>query len=165
VPGGTGKWYGVQGSLKLKLGTRLMYKAYCQVFRGAVVILRTPYVQAPEQLDFGYCPAKETTSKSFSFTNTGKLEVNYFWRLDSPFELTPPTGRIMPGETHSVSCPFSPVEGSVFVATVRVHASVLTPMQESPPPHAIPGGLKTGNKYTTTFTNNTAICTVPRLMS
>eukprot|EP00240_Pyramimonas_obovata_P016412 CAMPEP_0118939228 /NCGR_PEP_ID=MMETSP1169-20130426/28321_1 /TAXON_ID=36882 /ORGANISM="Pyramimonas obovata, Strain CCMP722" /LENGTH=266 /DNA_ID=CAMNT_0006883433 /DNA_START=179 /DNA_END=975 /DNA_ORIENTATION=+ len=78
-----------------------------------------PYadLQVPSSLDFGYCPAKETTTKTFNFTNTGELDVNYAWLLDSPFQLTPSTGCIKPGETHSITARFEPVDASVFVAT------------------------------------------------
>ncbi|KAK3287418.1 hypothetical protein CYMTET_5071, partial [Cymbomonas tetramitiformis] len=77
-----------------------------------------PYsaIEVPRTLEFGYCPAKETATMTCTFMNTGELTVEYRWRLDQPFSLSPEIGRLRPGEVQTVTATFHPEDASVFSA-------------------------------------------------
>ena len=63
--------------------------------RALLAIVR---VEVPEDIDFGYIPAKETGHKSFTMCNTGELGVDCAWHLNAPFNIHPAEVHLDPGE-------------------------------------------------------------------
>ncbi|TPX42831.1 hypothetical protein SeLEV6574_g05387 [Synchytrium endobioticum] len=74
-----------------------------------------------ERIDFGYCPIRETTTKSIQVTNNGPLPSYFIWNTneDSPFRiLSSETGILHPGESMNVGIGFCPEDASVFDACI-----------------------------------------------
>mgnify|MGYP002883500350 CR=1 FL=1 len=74
-------------------------------------------VEVPEDIDFGYIPAKETGHKSFTMCNTGELGVDCAWHLNAPFNIHPAEVHLDPGESQTFHATFEPMDASVFVAS------------------------------------------------
>ena len=74
-------------------------------------------MKVPEQLHFGYVPAKETATKSFSIANKGEIAINYKWNLNEPFNIIPAEGQLEPEKSASFVATFKPEDASVFVAS------------------------------------------------
>ena len=74
-------------------------------------------VEVPEDIDFGYIPAKETGHKSFTMSNTGELGIDCAWHLNAPFAITPAEVHLDPGESQAFHATFEPMDASVFVAS------------------------------------------------
>ena len=74
-------------------------------------------VEVPEDIDFGYIPAKETGHKSFTMSNTGELGIDCAWHLNAPFAIAPAEVHLDPGESQTFHATFEPMDASVFVAS------------------------------------------------
>ena len=74
-------------------------------------------LQVPAQLHFGYVPANEIASKSFTIKNTGEIGIHFKWKLNEPFCMEPSEGYLEPKRTANLTATFKPEDASVFVAT------------------------------------------------
>ena len=71
----------------------------------------------PAQLHFGYVPANELASKSFTIKNAGEIGIHYKWKLNEPFCIEPAEGYLDPKTSANVTATFKPEDASVFVAS------------------------------------------------
>lgn len=62
----------------------------------------------PQNFDFAYCPVRETAKRTFTLRNSGQLESAFHWEILAPFDITPRTGTLKPGESMQMTADFSP---------------------------------------------------------
>ncbi|KAJ2994628.1 hypothetical protein HDV02_001454 [Globomyces sp. JEL0801] len=59
-------------------------------------------MEFPEEIDFGYCPIRETAKFTFQMNNVGELASDYEWKIDPPFSIMATTGMLEPGTSCNV---------------------------------------------------------------
>jgi hypothetical protein len=72
----------------------------------------------PQEESFGYVAVMEHSERTVVVTNTGDVGVQYTWRLEKPFSVTPLGGHIPQGGAAEFTVRFAPTEASVFSAQV-----------------------------------------------
>lgn len=72
----------------------------------------------PGNIDFGFCPIKETAKFNFQLENVGSLRSYYDWSIEPPFYISPECGDLDPGMSASILIEFKPKEALVVDAVV-----------------------------------------------
>ena len=62
----------------------------------------------PSSLDFGFEPARVRASRTFSIVNSGDIDVEFEWTIQTPFTLEPTSGTLRSGDTAKITCHFDP---------------------------------------------------------
>ena len=71
-------------------------------------------------IDFSFCPVRETCKKTFTLKNTGELASYYEWQITPPFIITTQTGELEPESSMQVTIEFKPNDASVFNAVAII---------------------------------------------
>ena len=72
--------------------------------KGSFVVPIKAYIphissRVPENLDFGFCPCRETGTKTFQVVNDGEVPIEFKWTCMAPFTLSPRAGAVPAGGT------------------------------------------------------------------
>jgi hypothetical protein len=70
-----------------------------------------------EDLDFGFCPVKESTTRTITLRNVGELDTAFKWDVLDPFKITPREGVVKRKEQTKITVEFSPTQAMPFLAT------------------------------------------------
>jgi len=65
-------------------------------------LLSTLQATVPEGLDFGLCPAAETSERVFQIVNTGQVPAPFEWNVPAPFRIEPMRGVVGVGESVAI---------------------------------------------------------------
>ena len=89
--------------------------------KGSFVVPIKAYIprissRVPESLDFGFCPCRETGTKTFHVVNDGEIPIEFKWTCNSPFTLSPRSGTVAAGSTATITARFQPTDACVYVA-------------------------------------------------
>jgi hypothetical protein len=71
-------------------------------------------LDAPGGVDFGLVPARERAAAQLPIANTGAAPLAFSWRVEPPFSVAPPAGRLAPGEGLACEVAFEPLEAAAF---------------------------------------------------
>ncbi|OAJ44042.1 hypothetical protein BDEG_27330 [Batrachochytrium dendrobatidis JEL423] len=75
-------------------------------------------LEFPKTIDFSLCPVRETAKRTFQLKNTGELTSYFEWEISAPFAISPQNGSLSHGNSCTITVEFTPVDASVFTATV-----------------------------------------------
>ena len=89
--------------------------------KGSFVVPIKAYIphissRVPENLDFGFCPCRETGTKTFQVVNDGEVPIEFKWTCMPPFTLSPRAGAVPAGGTATITARFQPTDACVYVA-------------------------------------------------
>ncbi|XP_073768570.1 cilia- and flagella-associated protein 65 isoform X2 [Danio rerio] len=73
-------------------------------------------LDVPETVILPPCAAQQCSQTSFFFRNSSKLQTVFRWFVDPPFQLSPETGQLNPGEECRVTVEFRPQQALVYQA-------------------------------------------------
>ncbi|XP_066497191.1 cilia- and flagella-associated protein 65 isoform X2 [Hoplias malabaricus] len=75
-----------------------------------------PYhaLDLPDSVQLPPCAVQHSSSTSFLFHNAGKLQTGFQWMVEPPFELSPASGVLQPGEQCKVTVTFRPQKAQVY---------------------------------------------------
>ncbi|KAK7168813.1 hypothetical protein R3I93_004958 [Phoxinus phoxinus] len=65
-------------------------------------------LKVPDTVILPPCAARHSSQTSFLFRNSSKLQTGFRWFVDPPFQLSPETGQLKPGEERRVTVEFKP---------------------------------------------------------
>ncbi|MCJ8732733.1 hypothetical protein PDJAM_G00214590 [Pangasius djambal] len=71
-------------------------------------------LELPDSVQLPSCAVQHSTKTSFLFRNTSKLQTCFQWVVEPPFELSPLSGVLEPGEQRRVSVTFKPQQALVY---------------------------------------------------
>ncbi|XP_062391076.1 cilia- and flagella-associated protein 65 [Sardina pilchardus] len=71
-------------------------------------------LELPEQVQLPACAAHHSTQTTFTLRNPSKLRTGFSWEVDGPFQLSPESGVLAPGEEAQVTALFRPLEARVY---------------------------------------------------
>lgn len=71
-------------------------------------------LELPDSVLLPSCAVQHSTNTSFLFRNASKLQTRFQWVVEPPFELSPLSGVLEPGEQRSVSVTFKPQQALVY---------------------------------------------------
>ena len=90
--------------------------------------ISTLRVETPAEIDFGFCPVGEVTTKTLFVRNTGQKTATFNVEHGPPFQLSPCEGKVAPGGSVAVTVAFEPTDATVFVASVVTYVPGLAPL-------------------------------------
>ncbi|XP_048049329.1 LOW QUALITY PROTEIN: cilia- and flagella-associated protein 65 [Megalobrama amblycephala] len=73
-------------------------------------------LEVPDTVMLPPCAAQHSSQTSFLFRNSSKLQTGFRWCVDPPFQLSPETGQLKPGEECRVTVEFKPQQAVVYQA-------------------------------------------------
>ncbi|KAF4109419.1 cilia- and flagella-associated protein 65 isoform X1 [Onychostoma macrolepis] len=73
-------------------------------------------LEVPDTVMLPPCAAQHSSQTSFLFRNSSKLQTGFRWFVDPPFQLSPETGQLKPGEECRVTVEFTPQRSLVYQA-------------------------------------------------
>ncbi|XP_067266303.1 cilia- and flagella-associated protein 65 [Chanodichthys erythropterus] len=73
-------------------------------------------LEVPDTVMLPPCAAQHSSQTSFLFRNSSKLQTGFRWCVDPPFQLSPETGQLKPGEECRVTVEFKPQQALVYQA-------------------------------------------------
>uniref|UniRef100_A0A671KH62 Coiled-coil domain-containing protein 108-like n=1 Tax=Sinocyclocheilus anshuiensis TaxID=1608454 RepID=A0A671KH62_9TELE len=78
----------------------------------------TPHhaLEVPDTVMLPPCAAQHSSQTSFRFRNSSKLQTGFGWFVDPPFQLSPETGQLKPGEECRVTVEFKPQQALGYQA-------------------------------------------------
>ncbi|XP_041929012.1 cilia- and flagella-associated protein 65 isoform X1 [Alosa sapidissima] len=76
-------------------------------------------LELPEQVQLPACAAHHSTQTTFTLHNPSKLRTGFSWEVDGPFQLSPESGVLAPGEGAQVTALFRPLEARVYQTEAR----------------------------------------------
>jgi len=78
-----------------------------------------PYVaiDVEKNVDWGFCPVKESTERTITLRNKGTMPYEFNWQAQPPFSVSPCVGKMEPNASQILKVVFHPIEASSFVAT------------------------------------------------
>ncbi|XP_050976101.1 cilia- and flagella-associated protein 65 [Labeo rohita] len=73
-------------------------------------------LEVPDAVMLPPCAAQHSSQTSFVFRNSSKLQTEFKWFVDPPFQLSPENGQLKPGEECRVTVEFKPQQALVYQA-------------------------------------------------
>ncbi|XP_016378792.1 coiled-coil domain-containing protein 108-like [Sinocyclocheilus rhinocerous] len=73
-------------------------------------------LEVPDTVMLLPCAAQHSSQTSFLFRNSSKLQTGFRWFVDPPFQLSPETGQLKPGEECRVTVELKPQQALVYQA-------------------------------------------------
>ncbi|XP_067299570.1 cilia- and flagella-associated protein 65 [Pseudorasbora parva] len=73
-------------------------------------------LEVPDTVMLPPCAAQHSSQTSFLFRNSSKLQTGFRWFVDPPFQLSPETGQLKPGEECRVTVEFKPQQAVLYQA-------------------------------------------------
>ncbi|XP_056320794.1 cilia- and flagella-associated protein 65-like [Danio aesculapii] len=73
-------------------------------------------LDVPDTVILPPCAVQHCSQTSFLFQNSSKLQTVFRWFVDPPFQLSPETGQLKPGEERRVMVEFRPQQALVYKA-------------------------------------------------
>uniref|UniRef100_A0A9J8A7U6 Si:ch1073-349o24.2 n=1 Tax=Cyprinus carpio carpio TaxID=630221 RepID=A0A9J8A7U6_CYPCA len=73
-------------------------------------------LEVPDTVMLLPCAVQHSSQTSFLFRNSSKLQTGFRWFVDPPFQLSPETGQLKPGEECRVTVEFKPQQALVYQA-------------------------------------------------
>ncbi|KAL7881952.1 hypothetical protein AOLI_G00088010 [Acnodon oligacanthus] len=73
-------------------------------------------LELPDSVQLPPCAVQHSSSTNFLFRNASKLQTGFQWMVEPPFEISPVSGLLEPGEGRKVTVTFKPQEALVYQA-------------------------------------------------
>ncbi|XP_072541753.1 cilia- and flagella-associated protein 65 isoform X2 [Salminus brasiliensis] len=71
-------------------------------------------LELPDSVQLPPCAVQHSSKTNFLIRNVSKLRTGFQWTAEPPFELSPLSGFLEPGEAHKVTVTFKPLEALVY---------------------------------------------------
>ncbi|TRY54345.1 hypothetical protein DNTS_011111 [Danionella cerebrum] len=76
-------------------------------------------LEAPDTVILPPCAVLNSSQTKFLLQNTGQLQTGFRWFVEPPFQLSPETGQLKPGEECKITVEFKPQQALVYQAEAR----------------------------------------------